>query len=273
MTMPSKVSHLLSITVALLLCTSPSWAVTETDASVNLTTDPGGDETAFDGDVVGNSTNLLYDQPISAVYANPSSGVDSNPIGADYPGFSLSGINDGVASNSASNDTVFFNGDLGGNQLAYDPVVTIDLNTAANPAGYTLNEIQTINGWQNYDQSWSDQSYSVYYSTVSAPTTFALLATVDYHPYDNDADNPGDHDIPVSSEVTLSNLAGATGVAALQFDLSPSYDSQGGDISGGALIREFQAFGDPTEAPEPSTYAMMLGGLALLGLCLRHKLA
>jgi hypothetical protein len=26
-------------------------------------------------------------------------------------------------------------------------------------------------------------------------------------------------------------------------------------------------------APEPSTYAMMLGGLALLGFCLRHKLA
>jgi hypothetical protein len=27
-----------------------------------------------------------------------------------------------------------------------------------------------------------------------------------------------------------------------------------------------------TELPEPSTYAMMLGGLALLGFCVRRKL-
>jgi hypothetical protein len=30
---------------------------------------------------------------------------------------------------------------------------------------------------------------------------------------------------------------------------------------------------DPSSIPEPSTYAMMLGGLALLGFCVRRKLA
>ena len=82
-----------------------------------------------------------------------------------------------------------------------------------------------------------------------------------------------------SSDVTLTNL-NVTNVAALQFVLTPStgtYTAPGAltpsasDTQGGLVIREFQAFGTASAVPEPSTYAMMLGGIAGFAFLFRRR--
>jgi hypothetical protein len=235
-------------------------AATESDTSSNL-------EGTFDSSIVP-ATDLLLN------------GAISTTAGPDL-GFTLSGVNDGAASsngNGGSHDTYFGNGDIGSTSLASNPTITIALNTSAtgSTTGFTLNTITTINGWQNYDDSFSDQAYSVYYSTVSAPTTFSLLASVNYHPFAADGPGAGGGGGANSSMVVLTlDPTEAVGVADLEFILTPSFGpsatDMGTDAQGGSVIREFEATGIPTVIPEPSTYALLFGGLGLLVLVSRFR--
>jgi hypothetical protein len=82
-------------------------------------------------------------------------------------------------------------------------------------------------------------------------------------------------DLPQGSmqDFTLSFTTGANpfdlGEAIhLEFSTYNGYN----DASVGPVVFDNVRFSDST-VPEPSTYAMLLGGLALLGLCVRHKLA
>ena len=76
-------------------------------------------------------------------------------------------------------------------------------------------------------------------------------------------------------DYTLSFTTGATpfdlGEALhLEFSTYNGYN----DASVGPVVFDNVRFADSTlPTPEPSTYAMMLGGLTLLGVCLRRKLA
>jgi hypothetical protein len=63
------------------------------------------------------------------------------------------------------------------------------------------------------------------------------------------------------------NLSANTKEVLLDFGAA-QYSDEGYNVGQG--FTEIQAF---AVAPEPSTYAMMLGGLAILGLCVRRKLA
>ena len=47
-------------------------------------------------------------------------------------------------------------------------------------SGYDLTKITVYGGWT--DEGRDQQAYTVYYSTVAAPTTFNLLGTVNYLP-------------------------------------------------------------------------------------------
>ncbi len=90
--------------------------------------------------------------------------------------------------------------------------VTYTLGNAI--SGYSVSNIVVYGGWG--DAGRDQQAYTVSYSTVASPTTFILLATIDYNPA-----NPGA--IQCATRSTLrSSTAGplATNVVALKFDFT-----------------------------------------------------
>jgi hypothetical protein len=68
---------------------------------------------------------------------------------------------------------------------------------------------------------------------------------------------------------TISGLGIAANTKEVLLDFGPAqYSDQGYNVGQG--FTEIQAF---AATPEPSTWAMMFGGLAILGFCVRRKLA
>jgi PEP-CTERM motif len=138
--------------------------------------------------------------------------------------------------------------------------LTFNFNLSVNTLGYTLTNLRTYVGW---DSGRDGQEYSVAYSTVAAPSSFTLLASVPQF-------NPAG--VPFANAHTLVSLTDgsgvlASGVASVRFTFT-------GFENGGTAYREFDAFGSATGAvtpptpgltavPEPSTYGLM--GVALLG--------
>jgi hypothetical protein len=205
------------IAALLLLTAITSRAVTEKDDCSDI-------ETHFDANI--STQDLAHNRPITSTVSQ-----DQN--------FRLTGINDGLAVAKDPAYVCFFGSGGLGSSLLSNPQVTIRLDTVAASKGYSLNSITSIYGWQNYDQSFSDQNYAVSYSTVTAPGKFIPLAAVNYHPF-----NPtGRSDKANSSKVDLTDLP-ATGVAAVRFTFSPY--SNGVDKQGGQMIREINIFGSPT---------------------------
>jgi autotransporter-associated beta strand protein len=88
--------------------------------------------------------------------------------------------------------------------------------TNSSAGGYNLTNITVYGAWRDWGRD--QQAYTVYYSKVTAPTTFILLGSVNYDP-----SNPAD--MPSATRSTLTPATGwlATNVAAVKFDFtSPS---------------------------------------------------
>lgn len=239
----------------------------ETDSSVISPGNPNDVHTPSDP-----AFEATYDGLVSPVLpgdillgATISSSVTTTDVG-----FPLSGLNDGQTSNfdgsngattvgASSHDSFFGDGDLG-TTLASNPTVTFTLNTSVNTNGYTLSSFNSIYGWLD-TPAFSDQDYTLSYSTVSAPTTFITLASVRYDPFAPNATANGGGGGSTASLVTLTGLD-VSNVGAVQVQFSPVID--GGVPQRGQVIRELELFGTPTSVPEPSTYALM--GLGLLAL-------
>jgi autotransporter-associated beta strand protein len=87
-------------------------------------------------------------------------------------------------------------------------------------SGYDLTNITVYGGWK--DAGRDQQAYTIYYSTVAAPSTFNLLDTVNYLP----ADPAGAQS---ATRVTLTPAAGvlATRVAAIKFDFTSPASENG----------------------------------------------
>jgi hypothetical protein len=253
-----KIQALLGFTFLTIITSIAAHAgASENDASItgfgNL-----GDQSYFDANISG--SDLLTGAEVSG----------TTPDLGPYYGSSLAGINDGAASNGLDgnpagemdNDTYYDTTTLAGN-----PTVTFTLNTVANPGGYTLASINSIDGW-NTHSSLSDQDFSVYYSTVGDSSDFTLLYTVAYNPFDPADDNVSSPDN--SSQVTLTGLTAptggaVTGAAEVRFVFSLySSPTVPADGQNGQVIREIDVFGDPTEIPEPSIWAMLLVGVGTL---------
>lgn len=79
--------------------------------------------------------------------------------------------------------------------------------------GYSLTNITVYGGWADAGRDW--QEYIVYYSTVSAPTVFNPLATVNFEPKNSAG-------VECATRVTLTPVAGslATNVSAVEFNFS-----------------------------------------------------
>jgi hypothetical protein len=95
----------------------------------------------------------------------------------------------------------------GGNGIGIDGSSagkTIVYMLTGSASGYDLTNIMVYGGWSN--ASRDQQAYTIYYSTVAAPTTFNLLGSVNYLPAD-----------PANAQsATRATLTAATGVLATQ---------------------------------------------------------
>ncbi|HWY77385.1 MAG TPA: family 78 glycoside hydrolase catalytic domain, partial [Verrucomicrobiae bacterium] len=107
--------------------------------------------------------------------------------------------------------------------------------------GYDLTNITVYGGWANNGRD--QQAYTVYYSTVTAPTNFISLAVVNYNP--SVANN-----IQSATRVTLTSSNGvlAANVAAVKFDFT-SPASENGYCGYGAIT----VFGTAGIAPPVPT--------------------
>jgi hypothetical protein len=90
---------------------------------------------------------------------------------------------------------------------------TVIYTLPASINGYNLTNITVYGGWQ--DNGRDQQAYTVYYSTVSAPTNFNSLTSVNFEPT-----VPGS--TPSATRVTLTSTTGilATNVAGVKFDFT-----------------------------------------------------
>jgi hypothetical protein len=182
----------------------------------------------------------------------------------------------GIYNGSAVNDELSANGSLTylgatqfGTKLGTSPTLTIKFNlnngTGGSSTGYTLTNIQSIYGWRDFG-SMSDQSYTIRVSTDPAQLTFTTLYVVNYHPFDPSSDL--DMNQPNSSKVTLTDL-NAAGITAIQFQFT-TYNN-GTKSQAGQLIREIDVNGVATPAPEPTTIALLAGGLAATAIMRRRR--
>ena len=132
--------------------------------------------------------------------------------------------------------------------------------TAGNGTGYNISSIDSYAGWDNYR---GGQSYSVFYSTAVAPSTYVLLASVF-----NDAVTGGNTN--TRANIVGSNGFLALGVTSLRFDFN-------GNLSAGyAGYREIDVQGVAAAraaVPEPGSLALLGLGIAGFAMARRRKQA
>lgn len=138
--------------------------------------------------------------------------------------------------------------------------ITYTLSGAAD--GYNLTNITVYGGWA--DNGRDQQAYTVYYSTVFAPTNFLALAVVNYTPAIADG-------IQSATRVTLTDSAGvlAGNVGSVKFDFTNPASENGYCGYAGITM-----FGTPTVVPvvpvilngtfqAPNSFIMNNGGLVI----------
>lgn len=106
--------------------------------------------------------------------------------------------------------------------------------------GYDLTNITVYGGWA--DNGRDQQAYTIYYSSVTAPTNFISLATINYNPSIASG-------VQSATRVSLTYSTGvlATNVAALKFDFSSPSSENG--YCGYAGITVFGAASIPPVTP------------------------
>jgi hypothetical protein len=155
----------------------------------------------------------------------------------------------GTATQTARNASLATGGNDAGTSLTYTLPV-------GNGLGYNITSITSYGGWQ--DAGRDQQSYSVLYSTVAAPTTFLPLATVDFNPTTPPALTPSASRVILTNDGVTPNPA--TSVAAIRFNFNTTENGYSG-------YTEFDVVG--TQVPEPTSVGAI--GLAVVGLLSRRR--
>lgn len=153
------------------------------------------------------------------------------------------------------------NGQFGalGSVVTGNPGLDAATADGSNSIIYTLTgpmNVVRINSYAGWDAFRGGQSYTVSFAYDGAPTTFVPIATVF-----NNATGGGN----INTLASISRSSGylGSGVVAVKFDF-------GGNLQFGyAGYRELDVLG--AAVPEPSTWAMLLAGFALVGLSARRR--
>ena len=129
----------------------------------------------------------------------------SRTVNSLTTGGSLAISNGGSPVTTSSNYVTCGSGYASGSSVIY--------TLTGSGTGYDLTNIVVYGGWG--DNGRDQQAYTVYYSTMAAPTNFVSLAIVNYNPLI--ADN-----IQSATRVGIASTTGvlATNVAALKFDFT-----------------------------------------------------
>lgn len=170
-----------------------------------------------------------------------------------YGGQNLSYANNGATDYSGSTGNT--NGSFGFNN---NGTLTFTLNTTLNPAGYEVNSIDVLSG---FDGRRTSHNYKVEFAYVSDPGTFISVGQVggpDAATRNNDTGIQGTR-YEIQSILTDTTGALGTGVAAIRFTF---WDDAAGNAQ--SVYREIDVLGSAVVAvPTP---AALSSGLALLGL-------
>jgi hypothetical protein len=204
--------------------------------------------TEFDGAENGNSDPTAG----SVIVASPNlvnAATLSETNFQSYSGSNIAALQDGVLGASGN--------DPGATAVDTDDTwtLTVDLNTRSSPLGFTLTNITLISGWTS---DFVNQNYTLAYSTAAAPTDFISLGSYSAQT----TETQGSNFPAVTLQTSLATAAGtiATNVADLQFTFNGEPGPAGSNLGS---YREVEAFG-AASVPEPTTWAMLLGGAALL---------
>jgi hypothetical protein len=190
-----------------------------------------------------------------------NTGTSSATVSTSTPystaSFPLSGVDDLSGTN---NENQFFFEDGG-------PENILTLSNFSDPTG--INTIRIYDA-QEYELGRVATSVTIYTSTINqtsiTPGDFTLLGTYDLPIGTNGFYVTGEDSAGANSyysmydDVTGLNIA--PGTESILFDFGHA-----GNI--GVGVTEIQGF----EVPEPSTYALMFGAVAMLALAIRRKLA
>jgi hypothetical protein len=143
-----------------------------------------------------------------------------------------------------------------GNSSGAGSLVTYTL-TNLSAGGYTLTNIVVYGGWA--DAGRDQQAYTVYYSKVTAPSTFILLGSANYNPVNGAS-------VPSATRTTLTPASGAlaSNVAAVKFDFTTPASESG--YCGYARIQLFGTPVSPVVATNtlPVTAADVVGSQVIL---------
>lgn len=201
-----------------------------------------GSGTFYPNWTVMTNGSLIAGQPPSTALGNFSEEVPGRNINSvtTSNNLGLTLINGTTGVTCSTNYVTCGNGSGAGSTTIYT------LAGAAN--GYTLTNITVYGGWA--DSGRDQQAYTVYYSTVAAPTNFISLAFVNYSPSIASG-------IQSATRVTLTSTTGvlAVNVAAVKFDFTSPTTPNG--YCGYAAIT---VFGTPVVATNPTNIVVQLTG-------------
>ena len=220
--------------------------VVQTNSFSENSTIPGG--------LTLSSTDLLQTN-LASVSRTGAAGSGNTYFYREDSGYTvtLSRLSDGTLGSFGSSG---LGGDGNYTVMPNNVTITFAFDTSINTNGYSLSAIRTFASW---DTGRDGQSYTVKYATVSDPTNYLTLHSLTAY-------NPTSSSNTITAvELTASLGSLATNVASLQFVFS-------GFENGGTAYREFDVIGSATAAiPEPSTYAAILGALALAGTAILRR--
>ena len=140
--------------------------------------------------------------------------------------------------------------------------LTIALNNAISLGGYTISGINLISGWNSDDVN---MNYTVSYSTVSDPGTFTSLGTYKADSTLVTTNVDAYKAITLKSALTADSGVLAADVASIRFVFNTEAATSVGTSHGlgSTAYREIEVIGVQS-VPEPSTWAMLVGGMGML---------
>jgi hypothetical protein len=161
--------------------------------------------------VVTNGDLLLGEAPSSAV-GNFSEQVLGRNVDSLTLGGSLTIDHAPGTSYTSTNYVTCGSGDVAGWNIIYP--------LTGSSSGYNLTNITVYGGWQ--DNGKDQQAYTVYYSTVWAPTNFIALTSVNYLPASVPASTPSATRVTIAPAVGNGILAANVGTLKFDFTSPPS---------------------------------------------------